>query len=511
MIILGINAQNHDASVTVFDTDKNKILFAGHAERYSRIKNDHDLNKELLINALTYSNWAIDDIIWHENPFKRSLRFLRSGQWNRLLSEQFPGNYLSKFKLSPGPFNNRVLFGNHHLSHAAGGFYTSPFDAAAIVVIDAIGECDTTSVFTGNDHNLDRIFVEKYPHSVGLFYSAFTQLVGLKPNKEEYIFMGMAAYGDPKRFKEVIKSQFIKKQQTKNLSHLFRLTHNLHQGVSKFWLDNLNERDVFDIAAAVQEITEDYMIDLLRWVKAKTGQRNLVLSGGVALNCVCNSRLANESGFDNIWIMPNPGDAGNSLGTILNKTRQHIEFLSPYLGYEIFKDFDSEACLNDLLAGNIVGIAHGRAEFGPRALGNRSLLADPRGPTIKDDLNKIKRRQKFRPFAPIILEERVHEFFEMPSNVTSSPYMQFVAKVKRPDLYPAICHVDGTARVQTLKKEMNPKLHDLISMFYNTTKCPMLVNTSLNVKGEPLANTWNDALRFKKKTFDSNSVEINIY
>jgi len=509
MILLGINAQNHDASVTVFDTEKNKILFAGHAERYSRIKNDCNLNKELLNNALTYSNWTIDDIIWHENPFKRSLRFLRSGQWSRLLSERFPGNYLSKFKVTPSPFNKPLTFGNHHLSHAAGGFYTSPFNTAAIVVIDAIGECDTTSVFIGDDHNLDRIFVEKYPHSIGLFYSAFTQLVGLKPNEEEYIFMGMAAYGDPKRFKEAIKSQFIK--HTKNSSHRFELIHNLHRGVSEFWLDDLNERDEFDIAAGVQEITEDHIIELLRWVRKTTNQRNLVLSGGVALNCVCNSRVANETGFENIWIMPNPGDAGNSLGTILNETRRHIDFSSPYLGHEIFRTFDSTSCLNDLLSGKIVGIANGRAEFGPRALGNRSLLADPRGLTIKNDLNNIKHRQKFRPFAPIILEEHVMDFFEMPSNVTSSPYMQFVAKVKRPDLYPAICHVNGTARVQTLKKEMNPKLHNLISMFYNTTKCPMLVNTSLNVKGEPLVNTWNDALRFKKKTFDSNSVEINIY
>lgn len=489
MIILGINAQNHDASVTVFDYMSNKILFAGHAERYSRVKNDRDLNDSLLLDALECCNGEVGEVIWHENPLLKKVRYVKAGQWKKFFSDKSPARYLKRFGLA----DKTIITSSHHKSHAAGGFYTSPFDEAAVVVIDAIGELDATTVFIGYGENLDPIYQEEYPHSIGLFYSAFTKLVGLKPNEEEYIFMGMAAYGDPGRFKDQILREYIR---STGEPHEFNLVHNLHLGVTN-WEQDLNERDTFDIAAAVQEITEEHLVTLLRWVQRTTQQKNLVLSGGVALNCVANRKIAQEAGFENIWVSPNPGDAGNSLGAILNITRQHIESYSPYLGHNIGRLFNTSSCLMNLIGGWIVGIANGRAEFGPRALGNRSLLADPRGADIKDRLNKIKHRQKFRPFAPIILEELAADYFEMP--VQSSPFMQFTAKVKRPDLYPAITHQDGTARVQTLSKEMNPQLYELIKLFYNATNCPMLVNTSLNIKGEPMVNTWEDACRFREK------------
>lgn len=488
MIILGINAQNHDASITVFDYAYNKILFAGHAERYSRIKNDKNLTLRLIEDALSYCDNKVDTVIWHESPFYKKFRYIKSGQYSKIF-EPSPKEYLRQFGIKP----KKIINSNHHLSHAAGGFYTSKFDSAAIVVIDAIGELSTTTVYVGNDNKINKIYGEYYPHSIGLFYSAITHLIGLKPNEEEYILMGMAAYGDSKKYKDTLLNLIVNTGDYK-----FKTKMNMHNGVRKlFNIDDMTPQDEFDLAAAAQEIVEEHLIKLLTWVKKVTNQKNLVLSGGVALNCVANEKIAKECGFENIWIMPNPGDAGNSLGAILNITRQHVMFKSAYLGHDIKRKFDSKSCLNDLLKCDIVGIANGRAEFGPRALGNRSLIADPRGPEIKDKMNEIKRRQKFRPFAPIILSRYANEFFDMPVN--SSPYMQFTAKCKRPDLYPAICHVDGSSRVQTLEKHMNPQLYMLIDSFYRQTGCPMLVNTSLNIKGEPLVNTWEDAQRFSDR------------
>lgn len=489
MIILGVNAQNHDASITVFDASKNEILFAGHSERYSRIKNDKHLNSDLIADALSYCDNQIDEVVWFENSFKKKLRYLRAGQYRRFLSDLTPEAYLQKFGIN----KNVILRSDHHLSHAAGGFYSSPFENAAVVVIDAIGEFSTTSAYIGQGSELLPIFNETYPHSLGLFYSAITELVGLKPNEEEYILMGMSAYGDATKYKQKLIDTLI----VKTNDYRFKSKVNMHKGVSHLFEEDFNEHDTFDLAAAAQEIVEEHVVKLLKWVKEKTQQTNLVFSGGVALNCVANSRIAKECGFDNIWIMPNPGDAGNSLGAILNITRKHINFSTPYLGYNIDREFDMNGCLTSLCDGKIVGVANRRAEFGPRALGNRSLIADPRGDDIKDKMNGIKKRQKFRPFAPIILDRYANDYFDMP--VTASPFMQFTARVKNPELFPAICHYDNTARVQTLTKEMNPQFYNLLERFFEQTGCPMLVNTSLNIKGEPLVNTWEDAERFSKK------------
>ena len=486
---MGINAQNHDASVTIFDTNKNEILFAAHAERYSHVKNDKNLNREILIDALSYCGGHVDEYIWYEDTFKKKLRYLKAGQYRRFWSDNSPEKYLGEFGLNA----KQVIRSDHHLSHAAGSYYTSGFNDAAVVVIDAIGEFSTTSIFEAKGRNLKKIYGENYPNSIGLFYSAITQMVGLKPNEEEYILMGMAAYGIPERFKQLLLDTLVKETG----DHRFKVKHNMHKGVSHLFEQDWNESETFDLAAGAQSIVEDYVVKLCEWARKNTGSKNLVLSGGVALNCVANSEIAKRAGFENIWILPNPGDAGNSLGAILNFTRQQTSFASPYLGYNIDREFNTADCVRALCEGHIVGVASGRAEFGPRALGNRSLLADPRGAETKRKMNDIKKRQKFRPFAPVILEQHAHDYFDLP--VATSQFMQFTAPVKNPEKFPAICHVDNTARVQTVNEKQNKNLFDLLTAFYNETGCPMLVNTSLNIKGEPLVNTWDDAIRFSNK------------
>jgi carbamoyltransferase len=258
---------------------------------------------------------------------------------------------------------------------------------------------------------------------------------------------------------------------------------------------------MFDLAAATQEIYEVMLDRVIKLANEKVSfTENLVMMGGCALNCTANSMITSKYGFKDIWIMPNPGDAGSSIGVAqkYNSTSWNLNWQSPYLGHNIEGDYPVEKSLKALLDGEIIGIANGRAEFGPRALGNRTLTADPRGPSIKDKMNEIKRRQKFRPFAPMILEEDVHDYFEMPENVTQSPYMQFVAKCKHPKDFPAIVHIDGTSRVQTVNQLQHPDLYILLSRFKEETGCPMLVNTSLNIKGKPIVNDEHDAIEFSK-------------
>jgi carbamoyltransferase len=266
----------------------------------------------------------------------------------------------------------------------------------------------------------------------------------------------------------------------------------VHRGL-RWWRPDI--QDVENLAASMQSITEDYLVELLTVAKQLTRSEHLVLMGGVALNCVANSVIAKSCGFNNIWIMPNPGDAGSSLGAALAYRGKHMPWFSPYLGHDIQRDLDSHGIVAALADGAIVGIANGRAEFGPRALGNRSLLADPRGTGVKDKVNQIKQREPFRPFAPMIIAEMANDYFEMP--VPQSPYMQFVAPCRFPEQFPAICHVDNSSRVQTVTRADNDPLYDLLKGWYDRTGCPMLLNTSLNIKGEPLVNTWDDAQRFK--------------
>lgn len=481
-VILGVTSLGHDASCAVVVGDE--IVFAGHAERYSRNKNDGRLNAPLLADALRGER--PDEIVWYERPLLKRSRMLAAGQPGAL-SGPTVRSHLRSLGLGGIP----VRFVGHHQAHAAGGFFTSPFETAAILVVDAIGEWETASLWRGTMDDtgrgtLQRLWAQHYPHSLGLLYSAATHCIGLKPNEEEYILMGMAAYGAP-----LLVEDFDRDLIASREAPLFHLRENVHRGI-RWWRGS--GRDRFDIAASVQRITEDYMVALARWALEKTGEHNLVLSGGVALNCVANSRIARESGASRIWIMPNPGDAGSSLGAIAARFQQRLRWRGPLLGHDIARPLDVAGAVEALLRGEVIGVANGRAEFGPRALGNRSLLSDPRGPGTKDRVNRIKQREMFRPFAPVVLADHAARHFDMP--VADSPYMQFVAPVRRPDLFPAITHHDGTARVQTLQQADNPTFHSLLSAWHDATGCPLLLNTSLNIKGEPLVNDLGDAGRF---------------
>jgi len=483
--ILGISAGYHDAALSVVRED-GEIVFAGHSERYSKIKNDPELSIELIDAAYRFD---IETIAYYERPWMHNVQQLRSGE------NQF-GHWTLRGTLEHHIGSNRIrgrklqAF-SHHLSHAAAGFQTSPYQEAAVVVIDAIGELDTVSIYrAGYDAHgraqYQKVWGQRYPHSIGLFYSALTQRVGLKPMEEEYITMGMAAYGD---------RSLVSKMGEYAVADYFNTEfyENFHIG---FDPERFVGEDNNNIAAAGQWITERLIQDIMNKAAKLTGSTNLVYMGGVALNCLANQYLGRY--FDNIWIMPCPGDAGSSLGAAALVHGRSLAWNGPYLGYTITGRYPVDAAVECLLTDRICGVASGEAEFGPRALGNRSLLADPRGPDIKDKVNDIKRRQRFRPFAPVILEEHADQYFDLPCGFHSSPYMQSVARCLAPELYPAICHVDGTSRVQTVAPDSRSGIRQLLEAWYAKTGCPMLLNTSLNIRGEPMVNDRSDADRFEK-------------
>ena len=480
MRILGINALNHDAAVSVIE--EGEIKFAAHSERYSRTKNDMLLNDDIMNEALNHG--APDKVVYFERPWLKKSRQFYAGQYDEVFqTTNTPKKYLERWI-----GNQKIEYVQHHESHASAGYYTSPFVVARVVVIDAIGEWETVSIWYGKGNNLQKRWSQKYPKSLGLFYSAMTQRLGLKPQEDEYILMGMDAWGKRKiKIKDRIYNDLIKSNT------------NLHRGCLNwdldFYPDDGSEQWKFDMAANTQWVAEDEIMKIMNFAKQIVPEsRNLVFMGGVALNCVANEKVAEQ--WDDVWIMPNPGDAGSSLGCAANVYGKKINWIHPFLGTNIEGEYPIESAAGMITRGNIVGIASGRAEFGPRALGNRSLIADPRGNNVKDKMNVIKKRQKFRPFAPSVLEEHAHRIFELP--VKNAPYMQFTAKCKFPKKYPAICHVDGTSRVQTVNRKDNPGYYDMISHFYDLTGCPMVLNTSLNIKGQPIVNTRKDADDFQK-------------
>jgi carbamoyltransferase len=481
-MILGVTGLNHDASLALVDGDK--IVWAAHAERYSRKKNDSLIPPEMLDEAFHYG--YPKEIVWFEKPLLKSLRRLYSGERPWYVS---PAAHLMDHELSHIP----VRYVGHHQSHAAAGYYTSKFEDAAVVVVDAIGEWDTVSIWEGRGNQLKKRWGVRYPNSIGLFYSAITQWCGLKPNEEEYILMGMAAYGTPRYYKEM-RDTFFSEWNLPN----FKLRHNLHRGC-RWWTPVDPNANKYDIAASAQAIVEDYMVAITSYARLLVGSSNLVLQGGVALNCVANTLVANSGAFKRMWVMPNPGDAGSAIGAVAAYTKTHLKWETPFLGTNIDRELDIDGIVKELLAGNVVAVANGRAEFGPRALGNRSLLCDPRGPNAKDRMNTIKKRQKFRPFAPVVLAEHADMYFEMPAIVPDSPYMSYVIRCRVPDLIPGVVHVDGTSRVQTVSADDNPQFRRLLEAWYAASGCPILMNTSLNIKGEPLVNTWDDALQFQKR------------
>ena len=427
MTTIGLSYGFHDAAYCYLEGQD--IIEAHHSERHSRKKNDRKLHVD--INGFT---------VFYEKPFKKNIRRLLYGQ-----------SWVTRDK------HNAYV--DHHWSHAAAAYYTRPFKEEPVcVVIDAIGEWDTASIW----YNKKKKWSMRYPKSLGLFYSAVTKAIGLKPNEDEYITMGMAAYGT---------------------SHIkIDPYNNYHQGI---YLPR--ELSVNDIAASAQAIIEYEIIKIM--TRARKYSRYLCYGGGVALNCVANSKV--HSMFDKMWILPNPGDAGSSLGTAAAYLDKQLNWIDPYLGTDIKRDVNVKEVVSYLIDNSYCGVANGRAEFGPRALGNRSLIADPRK-DIKDTVNQIKRRQKFRPFAPAILEEFADEYFEGPMN----EYMQYVAKAKHD--HKSVTHVDGTARVQVVKKDCKSVIRPILEEWYEQTKCPMLLNTSLNIKGKPMVDNINQAKGFEK-------------
>jgi len=485
---VGISCGFHDAGLSVIN-ENGDIVFAGHSERYSKYKHDKDLCVDLIKDAMKHVDGSFE-LNYYEKPWLKAIRQLRAGQ-------------------RPGPFSMSSIIGAanmqtlatkqtgkikthvHHKTHAAAGFQTSPYDKATVVVIDAIGELDCISIWDAwYDENgyaqYKKLWSKSYPDSIGLFYSAMTKRVKLQPLDEEYILMGMAAYGKP------IHANKIDSELISDRTHIDFLR-NLHTGVEDDFLGV--DADLMDIAASTQAVTETLIKNVMSKARFLGHSKNLVYAGGVALNCLANRLLGDY--FEKIWIMPNPGDAGNSLGAAALGYGKKVKWKDAYLGHEIMGEYPIDNLIKELHTNKMVGVASGRAEFGPRALGNRSLLADPRGPEIKDKVNEIKRRQKFRPFAPVILEEHVHQYFDMPRNWSDSRYMQVIATCRLPDLFPAIVHADGTSRVQTVPKD-GSGIRKLLERWYDETGCPMLLNTSLNIRGEPMVNDRYDADRFEK-------------
>jgi carbamoyltransferase len=491
MTIMGISMGFHDAAVSVID--QGNILFAAHTERYSRTKNDPWLNSDIIAEALEHG--TPDVIVLHERAWLKRLRNIMSGDWNAV-REPTAKWWIKNFypELSGIPIKQV----GHHYSHVAAGVMTSGMAEACVVNIDAIGEFDSATIWHWKSGKLKKLHSVKFPNSLGLFYSAVTHRVGLKPMEDEYILMGMAAYGDPdlaRQVSDTMDSDYFKKKSWISGKLALNMKANLHKGLDA---ESFPGVDDMVIARAAQMQAEQRIFRYCEYAKRITGSNNLVYGGGVALNCLANTQLFKL--FDDIWIMPNPGDAGSSLGAAAlyyyKKTGNMLNWQGPYTGTEIPGAYPIKKALTSLKQNKIFGIANGRAEFGPRALGNRSLMADPRGGDIQDRLNEIKKRQKFRPFAPIILEEFASTYFEMPTK--QIPYMQFVVECKYPDKFPAVVHHDGTSRVQTVNRDQHAGLYKLLREFYDFSGCPMLVNTSLNIKGQPMVNTVSDAQDFAK-------------
>ena len=515
MAVLGISAGFHDAAVSVVDS-RGKITFAGHAERYSKLKNDKDLNRAILEEAVSSTNETISAIGWYEKPWLKHTRQVYSGEKSLLSMPLSPRKYLRSIvgkDLDTVPIRT---FG-HHLTHAAAGFQTSNYGTAICVVVDAIGEWDCFSFwlawYDDGKPQYKKLHSIKYPHSLGLFYSAITEACGLKPNEEEYITMGMAAFGNPHNWAaRIVRESFDASHNEDNGILQFKSTLNFHAGMP----DNIITPDMSkeDIAAAGQYAVETTIRKVFGYalnLSIHYGTNNFVYMGGVALNCKANTAVINRvinnphtittHNTRRLWTMPNPGDAGSSLGAAALLHGGPVKWENAFLGTNIPGKYPVRELVKILKSEAIVGVASGRAEFGPRALGNRSLLADPRGEHIKDDVNNIKRRQKYRPFSPVIMEEYVSDYFDC-GLTPNFQYMQSlgILKSKYMNDFRAIMHVDGSARIQTVSKDDDSGMRDLLEQWYFWSGgCPMLLNTSLNIRGEPMVNDRIDADRFTQK------------
>ena len=553
MYNLGISCYYHDSAAALLKDGH--VIAAVEEERFSRKKFDDGYPKMAIdwcLNECDISPKQIDSVAFYDKPILKFERLLDNyiavaprgmysfldtiPKWlhKRLWIKNEIKNYLKDFK-------GNIIFPEHHMSHAAYAFYTSEFDESAILTIDGVGEWTTASFGIAKNNKIQLTNDIRWPHSLGLFYSAFTYFLGFKVNEGEYKLMGLSSYGKPKYY-DLIKENLIDVKNDGSI-HLnmkyFAFTYdkvmtneNFAQlfGIPPRKEGQKTEQIHYDIGASAQKVLEDVMLKMVNHIYLKTKMKNLCMSGGVALNGVANYQILKNGPFDNVHIPPSPGDGGSAVGCaqylyfVHNNKKRIIEnnhskliqenvYVGPsYNDEDIIKFLDSNNIKYEkfekqsllkktaqlISTGNIVGWYQGKMEWGPRALGNRSILADPRNASMKDILNeKIKHRESFRPFAPSVLEEYASDFFDID---IPSPYMLMVAKVKKPEIIPAVTHVDGTGRLQTVSNDANPLYYDLINEFYKITGVPVIINTSMNVMGEPIVNTPEQAFQMIVKT-----------
>ncbi len=553
MYVLGISCYYHDSAAAILKDGK--VIAAVEEERFSRKKFDDGFPKMAIDWCLKETGITPQQISLVAFYDKSILKFERLLDNYIAVAPRGMRSFLDiipkwihkrlwvkdEIKKHLKGFAGNIIFPEHHLSHAAHTFFTSPFEESAILTVDGVGEWTTTSYGSAHETTINLTNDIRWPHSLGLFYSAFTYYLGFQVNEGEYKLMGLSSYGKPKHYDTIMNNLIdVKHDGSIHLNmKYFAFTHanlminkNFEElfGVPTRKEDSDVVQIHYDIGASAQLVLEDVLLKMVNYVHKKTGQKNLCLGGGVALNGVANYRILKEGPFESVHIPPSPGDAGSAVGCAQFGYYSHLKNIrkiendhakriqeNVYVGPS-YSNEEIEAFLNskkihyekldrqDLLQKtaklisekNVVGWYQGRMEWGPRALGNRSILADPREEKMKDVLNeKIKHRERFRPFAPSMLEEYVSEYFELD---IPSPYMLLVAKVKKPDAIPAVTHVDGTGRLQTVSKNANPLYYDLISEFYRLTGVPVVVNTSMNVRGEPIVNTPEHAHNMLLKT-----------
>jgi len=552
MYTLGISCYYHDSSAAILKDGK--VIAAVEEERFSRKKFDDDFPKQAINWCLKESGISsknLDSVAFYDKPVLKFERLLDNyiavaprGLYSFLdvIPKWIHKRLWVKGEISKHlkDFNGEIIFPEHHMSHAAHAFFTSPFDEAAILTVDGVGEWTTASFGTAHDTTIKLTNDIRWPHSVGLFYSAFTYFLGFKVNEGEYKLMGLSAYGKPKYYDLIMENLVdVKNDGSIHLNmKYFSFTYDKVMTNQKFSdlfgipprkEDSKAEQIHYDIAASAQLVLEDILLKMVNHVHKKTGMVNLCFGGGVALNGVANYRILKDGPFENIHIPPSPGDGGSAVGCAQylyychNKNKRMIEdnveriknniFVGPSHSNDEIKSFldinkidykflETNSLLQTvaklIVEGNVVGWYQGKMEWGPRALGNRSIIADPRNVKMKDILNeKIKHRESFRPFAPCILEEYTSEYFDVD---VSSPYMLLVAPVKKPEKIPAVTHVDGTARLQTVSKDINLLFYNLITEFHKITGVPVLINTSMNVRGEPIVDTPEQAYNMIVKT-----------